>query len=142
MTQKELKSIKTQLVQDRALLLRGITSKIDSAPRTTEAEGGDVCDIASSDRERELRLRLNERERQKLKQIEDALERIEEGTFGICDRCGEKIPFGRLKVMPSTTVCVACKTKEERQRKLYAESAGTPFSKDIGIGEFIKEEEE
>jgi len=141
-TQKELKLIKSQLIQERAHLLRGIATKIDPSPRTGETEGGDVCDIASSDRDRELSLRLSERERQKLKEIEDALDRIEEGTFGNCERCGDRIPFGRLKVMPSATVCVACKAREEKQRRLYAESAGLPFSKDMGLTEFIKEEEE
>jgi DnaK suppressor protein len=141
-TQKELKLIKNQLVQERSLLLSGIVGRIDTSPRTRDSEGGDDCDIASSDRERELRLRLSERDRQKLKEIEEALDRIEEGTFGSCERCGDKIPFGRLKVMPSATVCIACKTREERQRRLYAESAGVPIAKDVVLVDFIKEEEE
>lgn len=142
MTQKELKAIKAQLLQDRALLLSGISriQRVSAPPG--DLEGGDVCDIATSDRDRELRLRLSERERQKLKEIEEALERIEEGTFGLCERCGEKIPFGRLKVMPSTTVCVACKTKEEKQRKLVEETSGTPLAREMSLGEYGKEEEE
>jgi len=141
-TRKELQQFKKQLVQDRLVLLQSISPKMDSSPRVGDPEGGDVCDIASSDRERELRLRLSERERQKLRQIEEALERIEEGTFGNCDECGCKIPIGRLKIMPFTTVCVPCKSREEQKRKLYAEEAESAFARDQAAGELGKEEEE
>ena len=102
MNRRELQQFKKQLNKSRALLLQDISPKADPSPRTGDPEGGDVCDIASSDRERELKLRLSERERDKLRAIEDALERIEEGTFDVCERCGCKIPIERLKVMPFT----------------------------------------
>ena len=141
MTRKELQFFKKQLVQDRSLLLQAISPKMDPSPKTGDPEGGDVCDIASSDRERELRLRLSEREREKLRAIEDAIERIDDGSFGTCEECGAKIPIGRLKVMPFTTVCVPCKSREEQQRKLYAEEAEGAFVSH-GTGEIGKEEEE
>jgi len=113
-----------------------------SSPRTGDPEGGDVCDIASSDRERDLKLRLSERDRDKLREINEAIERIEEGSFGECEACGSKIPMERLKVMPFTTVCVPCKSKLEKQRKLFQESNDFTFSKDVNQQEFSKEEEE
>jgi len=115
---------------------------MSGSPKTGDPEGGDVCDIASSDRERELRLRLSERGREKLREIEDALERIEEGSFGICDRCGCKIPKGRLKVMPFSTTCVGCKSKDEKQRKLYEGASDFALSRDFGTSDMSKEDED
>lgn len=100
-----------------------------------------MCDIASSDRERELTLRLSERGREKLREIEDALERIEEGTFGACEQCGAKIPKGRLKVMPLATTCVACKSRQEKQRKLYEGASDFTLARDLG-SDMNREEEE
>ncbi len=132
MTRKELNVFKKQLSTEKVLLLQGVSTKMKGSPKTGDPEGGDVCDIASSDRERELRLRLNERGREKLRAIEEALERIEEGSFGICEQCGAKIPKARLKVMPFTTSCVACKSKQEKQRKLYEGASDLALARDLG----------
>ncbi len=141
MTRKELDIFKKQLLNEKSLLLQGISVTLPGPPRTGEPEGGDVCDIASSDRERELTLRLSERGREKLREIEDALERIEEGSFGTCEQCGAKIPKGRLKVMPLATTCVACKSKQETHRKLYEGASDFALGRDLG-SELGKEEEE
>jgi RNA polymerase-binding transcription factor len=142
-TRKELEVFKQQLLNEKTLLLLGITSsKVDGSPKTGDPEGGDVCDIATSDRDRELRLRLTERGREKLREIEDALERIEEGSFGTCERCGAKIPKGRLKVMPFTTTCVGCKSKQERQRKLFEGAGDFSLSRELGAPEINKEDED
>ena len=123
-------------------MLQARSTKMDPSPKTGDPEGGDVCDIASSDRERELRLRLSERERLKLRAIEDALERIEDGTFDMCEDCGAKIPIGRLKVMPFTTACVKCQSDKEKKHKLYAEPYDAVFARDQSMSSFSKEDEE
>ncbi len=123
------------------LLLQGISTKMKGSPKTGDPEGGDVCDIASSDRERELTLRLSERGREKLKQIEEALERIEDGSFGTCEQCDAKIPKGRLKVMPFSTTCVACKSKQEKHRKLYEGASDYALARDLG-SEMTKEDDD
>lgn len=132
MTRKELNVFKKQLLSEKVLLLQGISTKMKGSPKTGDPEGGDVCDIASSDRERELTLRLSERGREKLKQIEEALERIEDGSFGTCEQCEAKIPKGRLKVMPFSTTCVACKSKLEKHRKLYEGASDYALARDLG----------
>ena len=142
MTRKELEKFNKLLLAEKALLMQGISKKMGSSPKTGDPEGGDVCDIASSDRERELKLRLSERDREKLREIEDALERIGEGSFGECEICGAKIPMQRLKIMPFTTECVACKSKLEKQRKLFQESTDFTSSRDLGLHEINKDEEE
>ena len=141
MTRKELNVFKKQLLSEKVLLLQGISTKMKGSPKTGDPEGGDVCDIASSDRERELTLRLSERGREKLKQIEEALERIQDGSFGTCEQCEAKIPKGRLKFMPFSTTCVACKSKQEKHRKLYEGASDYALARDLE-SDLTKEDED
>ena len=141
MTRKELNVFKKQLLSQKVLLLQGISTKMKGSPKPGDPEGGDVCDIATSDRERELTLRLSERGREKLKEIEEALERIEDGSFGTCEQCEAKIPKGRLKVMPFSTTCVACKSKQEKQRKMYEGASDYALARDLG-SDMTKEDED
>ena len=63
--------------------------------------------------DRNFTLRIRDRERKLIGKIREALERIDEGTFGTCDDCGEDISVKRLKARPVTTQCIDCKTEEE-----------------------------
>jgi DnaK suppressor protein len=76
--------------------------------------GGDIYDQASSERDRELGLLLGDREREKIHSIDEALLRINDGEYGICEECDEDIPLGRLKAMPFTRHCVKCKSDLEK----------------------------
>jgi DnaK suppressor protein len=80
--------------------------------------------------ERTLCLLLRERGRNKLRAIDDALERIREGTFGVCEDCGEKIPVGRLEVMHFATTCRDCQTLREKRDKLFSDNDESGFSYD------------
>jgi DnaK suppressor protein len=62
-------------------------------------------------------LRIRDRENKLIKKIKKALDRIETGTFGACETCGEDITIKRLKARPVTTQCIDCKTKEEAFEK-------------------------
>lgn len=75
---------------------------------------GDIYDQASSERDRELGLLLGDREREKLHSIDEALLRIAEDEYGICEECEEEIPLGRLKAMPFARHCVRCKSDLEK----------------------------
>jgi len=77
----------------------------------------DPTDRASLEADRNFMLRIRDREHKLIKKIKKALDRIENGTFGICDSCGEDISIKRLKARPVTTQCIDCKTKEEAQEK-------------------------
>ena len=79
---------------------------------------GDIYDQASSERDRELVLLLGDREREKLNAIDEALLRIKENEYGICEECEEEIPLGRLKVMPFAVHCVNCKSDLEKLQAL------------------------
>jgi DnaK suppressor protein len=75
----------------------------------------EYADIASLESDRTFRLRIRDRERKLIKKIDQALERIEDGTFGFCERCGEEIQAKRLKARPVATYCINCKTKLEEE---------------------------
>ncbi len=117
-------SMKRTLIKMKKDILIGISDGIKSESDHTKREVGDVHDVASSERDRELSLILGDRDRGKLANIESALSRIEDDSYGFCEECGEKIADGRLKILPFTTVCVECKSKDERERgsrKTYEE---------------------
>ncbi len=77
----------------------------------------DPTDRASLESDRNFMLRIRDREHKLIKKIKKALNRIEDGTFGICEKCGEDISMERMKARPVTTHCIDCKTKEEAVEK-------------------------
>jgi DnaK suppressor protein len=77
----------------------------------------DPTDRASLEADRNFMLRIRDRESKLIKKIKNTLERIEDGTFGTCDACGEDISIKRLKARPVTAQCIDCKTKEEALEK-------------------------
>lgn len=78
----------------------------------------DPTDRASLESDRNFELRIRDRERKLIMKIREALERIETGEFGICESCEEPIGEARLKARPVTTLCIDCKTEQERQEKI------------------------
>lgn len=78
----------------------------------------DPLDRASLEIDRNFTLRIRDRESRLIKKIKKALERIEEGTFCICERCGEEISIKRLRARPVATLCIKCKTNEETIEKV------------------------
>jgi DnaK suppressor protein len=78
----------------------------------------DPTDRASLESDRNFELRIRDRERKLILKIREALERIDAGEFGICESCGEDISPARLKARPVTTLCIDCKTEQERQEKI------------------------
>jgi len=77
----------------------------------------DPTDRASLESDRNFMLRIRDREHKLIKKIKKALKRIEDGTFGVCESCGEDIQLKRLKARSVTTQCIECKTKEEAFEK-------------------------
>ena len=77
----------------------------------------DILDRAVHEGQRAFAFRIRERERFLIRKIKDALRRIEEGTYGICEECGEDIPIARLKARPVTNYCLDCKTRMEAQER-------------------------
>src|SRR5512145_2966882 len=80
-------------------------------------EGRDTYDLASDERDREINFILNDREREKLHAIDEALQRIKDKTYGICESCEGEIQLGRLKILPFTRLCVRCQEENEKESK-------------------------
>lgn len=124
------KEVTKKLLKAKQDLLSEVTEKVKNESNSLKFEIGDIYDIASNERERELTLMLGDRDREKLAEIEEAFERIKNGSYGICDECGEPIAEARLFAMPFTKVCIDCKSKDEKEkgsRKRYEEEAGLPI---------------
>ena len=97
------------LLEEAEKTVGGMTNNRDTFP--------DPTDRANLETDRNFLLRIRDRERKLILKIKDALARIEEGTFGICEECGQEISAERLKARPVTTLCIDCKTKAEEEEK-------------------------
>ncbi len=106
----------TLLNMHKELLVKRSAGPNAGAASVAGAEIGDELDLASDQRDRELSMLLTHRGRKKLLAINEALDKIKEGSYGICEECGEQIGAGRLKVVPLAKHCVECQGKIEEER--------------------------
>ncbi len=124
-TSSKLKPEKLKAFKD--LLNQKINELLSEAGKTvSEMTNGkenypDPTDRASLESDRNFELRIRDRERKLIIKMQEAIKRIDEGTFGICDDCGGPISEKRLMARPVTTQCIDCKTKQERMEKLKGE---------------------
>lgn len=119
MNQKELKRFKTMLEESRESLLQSARRTLMEESTFDTDDLPDEIDLASSEYNQSMVFRLRDREKFLLKKIEKALGRIDEGTFGICERCEEDISLKRLEARPVTTLCIRCKEEQEKKEKSY-----------------------
>ncbi|MEK6223958.1 MAG: TraR/DksA family transcriptional regulator [Thermodesulfobacteriales bacterium] len=107
--------IKNMLLVMRKEMLQDVSQSMRDESDHLKHEIGDFYDQASNDRDRELSLMLADRERGKLTLVDNALHRIEIGTYGICGSCDEVIDKERLIAMPFTKLCLSCQEDIERE---------------------------
>ena len=88
----------------------------------------DPTDRASLESNRNFLLRIKDRERKLITKVKEAMDRIDQGTFGTCESCGRPISEKRLKARPVTTLCIECKTEGENQERLERQR-GTKFKR-------------
>jgi len=98
-----------ELIDEAFKTVNGMTNLKDNFP--------DPTDRASLETDRNFLLRIRDRERKLIEKIKEALERIDNGTFGICTLCGRDIGEERLRARPVTTLCIDCKKKQEAREK-------------------------
>ncbi|MDH4206471.1 MAG: RNA polymerase-binding protein DksA [Desulfobacteraceae bacterium] len=112
MKEKDIEYFRELLTKSLEELLYNANNTVSdmSAPKENFA---DPTDRASFEASRDFMLLIRDRESKLIKKIKNALDRIENNTFGVCEKCGEDISFARLKARPVTTQCIDCKTKEE-----------------------------
>ncbi|MDI6802094.1 MAG: RNA polymerase-binding protein DksA [Thermodesulfovibrionales bacterium] len=112
----KIQGIKKILIQQKIALLSEAGVALNALPDETLFP--ELGDQASAEIDRNFMLRLRGRERQLLKKIDEAIEKIESGTYGTCESCGEEISIQRLEARPVTTMCIDCKTEQEEEEKL------------------------
>ena len=111
----------------RTMLIQKINELLSEAGKTvSEMTNGkenfpDPNDRASLESDRNFELRIRDRERRLIVKMQEAIKRIDDGTFGVCEDCGGPISEKRLTARPVTTDCINCKTKQEKAEKLKGE---------------------
>ena len=115
---EEIESAKKTLAKMKKDIFKEIDAGIKEGSSKDSTEyRGDNYDIASSERDRELMYMLGDRERKKVREIDNALLKIKEGTYGVCDECGEPISKKRLKIIPYSNLCINCQSRAEEEEK-------------------------
>ena len=133
---EKMDEIKAILLKMKEETLQEINRSLRTGSDIPSGEpSGDIYDQASSERDRELELLLGDREREKLHSIDEALLKIKEGEYGICEECEEDIPLGRLKVVPFARYCVKCKADIEKQQAQTKRFEEDRVYREIALGE-------
>ncbi len=117
--EKKFLEIRQTLLEQKNALLSEAESAMNALPEQTVFP--DLGDQASAETDRNFMLRLRGREQRLLNKIEEAIERIDGDSFGICDTCGEGIGLQRLAARPVTNLCIVCKEEQEEEEKLLAQ---------------------
>jgi len=123
LSKKELNDYKKIILKRKEAVLDDIQHITDDTLKKSQKEAsGDIsgytyhmADVATDNYDREFSLGLASNERRSLYELDDALKRIEDGSFGFCDECKGPIPKARLKAVPYTRLCVKCQEKKEKR---------------------------
>jgi len=115
LTKEQIEELRKLLLQKKKETLERIENFLKDSSLKVSSNVGDEIDVADREMERQRQISLREKESEYLKQIEYALRKIEEGTYGICERCGEPISYERLKARPISIYCIKCKKKLEEE---------------------------
>ncbi|HZY59909.1 MAG TPA: TraR/DksA family transcriptional regulator [Candidatus Binataceae bacterium] len=114
---KFLAKVRKSLEDMKEKILAEMNSAMRAEREGSKDEGMDTYDLASEERDREISFILSDRERAKMGAIEDALERIAEGSYGVCESCGLEIGEERLEALPFTRLCRDCQQDQEREAR-------------------------
>jgi len=121
LTAKERHELRAMLFERRRLLVGDVNHMQDSSMnKSVAAAAGDLstvpyhmADVGTDNFEHEFTLGLIENEEEELREIDEAIERLDSKTYGLCELCEKPIPKGRLKVIPYARLCIGCKRGEE-----------------------------
>ena len=119
MSKKKLEEFRGVLNTWKDTLVKEALASMEGMTEVQELHA-DLTDQASAESDRDFLLRIKDRERKLILKIREALNRIDTGTFGTCEICGEPISEARLKARPVTTQCIECKTDMEDQERRMA----------------------
>jgi RNA polymerase-binding protein DksA len=124
LTKEQIKQFRQLLITERVKLADEIKTIAREASTSPRDASGDLsaytvhmADMAADTYDRELSMNLVSSEQEILYQIDDALKRLDEGTFGVCLQCSQPITMSRLKAVPYASLCIACQRTKEQQSK-------------------------
>jgi DnaK suppressor protein len=118
MRQRELNQFRRLLEDRKREILSEADRAVDSMNQPLEESFADPTDRATLESDRSMLLRIRDRERKLLSKIDEAFVRIESGSYGECEECGDEIGLARLKARPVTTLCITCKSAQEARERL------------------------
>ena len=116
MTNEDLLTFKKQLEDMKASISADVERTLDTLTSQT-GNSPDPNDRASMESDLSFELRIRERERKLGEKIDEALQRISDGSYGVCSDCGQDISLQRLEARPVTELCIECKTKQEMRER-------------------------
>lgn len=119
MDQKSLNKFKKLLLEEKQKVMNNSRKNLDDIKVDVD-DLPDETDLAASEISQNLAFKLRDRERMLLSKIDQALAKIDEGTFGVCEDCEEPIEVKRLEARPVSSLCIACKEREEHREKIFA----------------------
>jgi len=111
----KLLEMRRRIVSEVENIRKNSLSHRDAASGDVSAMPIHMADIGSDNYDKEFALELIVGEQQEVRDIDSALEKIEDGTFGVCESCGGKVGYGRLSAIPYARLCIECKRAEERE---------------------------
>ena len=120
MDAKVLGKYRKILLEEKQRILNNSKNALKNELALSPDDLPDETDLAASEISQNLVFKLRDRERQLLAKVDEALARMEEGTFGVCQDCEESIEPRRLEARPVSTLCIACKERHEHREKIYA----------------------
>ena len=130
-----LKKSRETLEGMRAQLLRNVQHELHEGRDLQKDEGMDTYDLASDARDREISHALADRDRDKVQAIDEALSRVDDGSYGLCEDCGAEIAEGRLEALPFTRLCVTCQSDRERELRMNKRYEEDRSSRRLGMGD-------
>ncbi len=120
MRQRDLSKFRTRLVEERDRIMKSLRRHETTIQSAEEGEGrahsNHIADQGTDEFNQEQLIKLTQSEGRYLYRIEDALKRIEDSTYGLCELCNEQIGLERLEALPYTRMCIACAETEDKKR--------------------------
>ncbi len=136
--EEKIRAAKKMLLEMKEQLLAVGPGKSLPEDLARPSDIGDEGDRADTERTHEVSILLSVRDKEKLDAVEEALERVREGTYGVCEECGDEIGGGRLKAMPLAKSCLNCQSQMEKE-KAHQRFAEEKLDQSL-IGETAEEE--
>lgn len=121
MKKKDLDQLKKLLEDENRRILRHLEDLSDTSVADIDTPSGDSVDLAALEINQNSLVKVGKRELNHLKKIDAALQKMEDGTYGECESCGEQIAVARLLARPVAQLCIDCKTAQENEERKYSD---------------------